>query len=97
MKQALFALVLALQLVDIATTLYVLKRGGVEANPLMRRLMEAFGSPEAALVATKFAFVVLLGALYESIPVWSFGLMAAIYVWVAYNNGKVIRAIRDRT
>lgn len=53
------------QIVDYWTTLKVLKKGGVELNPLMKTLFDLLGT-ETALFITKFYVVMLsiYGAYY---------------------------------
>ena len=66
-------LIAVLQVVDIATTVYILRTGiGREGNPVMRKLIEAFGSPAAALIVTKVPLV----------EVGEVGAPASIQCWV---------------
>lgn len=46
-----FVILVALQLADIYTTLRAIKLGGREANPVIKRLMDAIGVKEALLLA----------------------------------------------
>ena len=84
-------LLIALQLADLATTHYVLRKGiGTEANPLLKRLFDRFGH-ERVLIVTKSAFIVWLLLLQGFIPNFVLWLLVAFYVWVVYNNLRVIR------
>jgi hypothetical protein len=89
----LYALIL-LQLADIASTHYALKSGaGTEGNPILRRLFDKFGH-EKVLLAIKGAFIAwllwaapLLEAAGYGAVLWA---IAALYVWVVWNNARVI-------
>jgi hypothetical protein len=84
-------LLIALQLADLATTHYVLRKGiGTEANPLLKRLFDKFGH-ERVLLITKAAFIVWLLLLQGFIPDAVLWLLVAFYVWVVVNNLRVIR------
>ena len=55
-------LLLALQVLDLATTLYVLRTGkGAEANPIARKLMDFFG-PELGLALPKLLIAGVLSS-----------------------------------
>lgn len=78
---------------DVATTLYVLHRGGSELNPLMRVLMRRMGAP-AALVASHVAIgwaAWYFGAYIGIYPLW---LVTAFYALVVGRNLLVIRGLR---
>ena len=87
-------LIAALQVVDIATTVYILRTGiGREDNPVMRKLIEAFGSPAAALIVTKVPLVAVT-AWAASQGAVSMGVLwgvAALSAFVAANNLLVIK------
>lgn len=87
-------LIAALQAVDIATTVYVLRTGiGREGNPVMRKLIEKLGSPAAAMIVTKVPLVAVV-AWAASQGTVSTGVLwgcAAISALVAANNLWVIK------
>jgi hypothetical protein len=56
----LLAAIVLLQIADAATTIYILERGGVELNPIMRRLMGEAGVRHA--LAIKILFVAAISA-----------------------------------
>ena len=58
-SQNIFLQFAYLQLLDVMTTLGVLTAGGLEANPLVRAALSAFGNPIAALACVK-GFAMLL-------------------------------------
>ena len=87
-------LIAVLQVVDIATTVYILRTGiGVEGNPVMRKLIEKLGSPAAALIVTKVPFVAALAwaASQGTVSTEALWVCAAIAAAVAVNNLLVIK------
>ena len=99
--QALALAITVLQAIDGWTTYHILKMGGVEANPVVRKLMEAVGT-YAGLVVTK-VFAAGLAWLLAVLPIahanayeirmGAMGLLAAFYLWVSYNNYKVYKRL----
>ena len=87
-------LIAVLQVVDIVTTVYILRKGiGREGNPVMRKLIEKLGSPAVALVVTKVPLMAVL-AWAASQGAVSTGVLwggAAILALVAANNLWVIK------
>jgi hypothetical protein len=68
-------LLLALQVADLATTLYVLRTGkGAEANPIARKLMDFFG-PELGLALPKLLMQGYLDVPRHTTPAWAFALL----------------------
>jgi hypothetical protein len=88
-------LLIALQVLDAATTMMFLSRGvGVEANPIMRKLFERFG-PAPVLIVVKGAVIAMLWwattircPQEAVIGAW---VLVAIYVWIVVNNIKLLR------
>ncbi|WP_440030312.1 DUF5658 family protein [Chromobacterium amazonense] len=93
MTVALIALCVLLQLLDVATTWHVIRRGiGREANPLLRAVMARMGILPSLLL-TK---CLLLAACWWLRPPWpAYALLAAIYLPVLINNFKVIQQGRE--
>jgi hypothetical protein len=95
----IYALIL-LQILDIASTHYALKSGiGAEGNPVLRKLFDRFGH-EPVLLAIKGAFIALL---WWAVPIiepspyfFVVYLLVALYVWVVFNNVKIIMRHHDR-
>lgn len=87
-------LIAALQAVDFATTVYVLRTGiGYEANPIMRKLIEVFGSAPVAMIVAKVPFVAALvwAAVHGAVSTGVLWGCAAISALVAANNLWVIK------
>ena len=77
------ALFVAVNIIDALLTLYALKRGASEANPLMRAAMRLMPAP-VALLAVKGAYVVAIVVLLPGaapwLP-WLTAFFAAVCVW----------------
>ena len=86
-------LLLVLQALDLATTLYVLRKGtGAEGNPLARKLMAFFG-PELGLALPKIALAGAIWTFRASTPAIVFAGLCVVYVFIVANNLKF--ALRD--
>ena len=88
---AWFAVFVAVNVLDAALTLYALKLGGSEGNPLMRALMRRV-HPALALAAIKGAYIVLAGALLPAVAPWLPWVTAffvAVCAWNAVQIGKL--------
>ncbi len=83
---------IALQVLDIATTLKALKLGGREVNPVLAKLFEKF-DPLATMVAVKLAGV---WALWYLDMYFVTGLMCAVYLWVVDRNLAVVKNLQSR-
>lgn len=84
-KFLLFVALLALQLVDYATTVYVLRNGGREMNPFAARVFAVVGV-ERGLLALKAALVVLFAWQYPALPWWVFAGLSVFYTYFMYGN-----------
>jgi len=80
----------ALQIADLATTLYILRRGGRELNPLLVKLQGVLGLC-GAIIAAK-AVVVALVLLVPIPPI----LLALLCVWYAYIVGRNLLEMRRK-
>ena len=79
---------LVLQALDLATTLYVLRKGtGAEGNPLARKLMAFFG-PELGLALPKIALAGAIWTFRDTTPAWAYALLCVMYVVIVGNNLK---------
>lgn len=85
-----FFIVLGLQLLDIASTIYGKKLGAVEANPLLKKLSTD------EVIALKILFMGLVFFLQSKINTWAWGVIIGLYVLVLVNNLKVIYERRTR-
>jgi len=77
-KNNMLYLLIALQIADVITTLFVLKQGGKEANPLMLALFGWMG-PVPALLITKALIVALV--LLVPLPDLLMFALIAFYGW----------------
>lgn len=93
MKTFFFGLLVVLQVVDIATTLYGLKRRASESMYAMKNLMEWFGDAETALIVSKTIFLCLLIVFYADLHWVVFLLMDVLYLRITANNIKVIQRL----
>ena len=83
-------LLLVLQALDLATTLYVLRTGkGAEANPIAKKLMAWFG-PELGLALPKIALAGAIWTFRDTTPAWAFALLCVMYVVIVANNLRFV-------
>ena len=87
---AFLLIFLALQALDIWTTLKALKLGGREVNPVLAKLFEKF-DPLATMVAVKLAGV---WALWYLDNYFITGLLCAVYLWVVDRNLAVVKKLQ---
>ena len=85
----------AVNILDAALTLYALKLGGSEGNPLLGALMRRV-HPALVLAATKGAYIVLVGAWLPAVAPW-LPWMTAFFVAVCAWNVVQIRRLRKTT
>lgn len=89
MSAALLYLLIGLQILDLASTLIVLRRGvGTEANPVLAKLFAITG-PVLGLLLVKVP--VIVAVLIYPLPDIVLAGLDAFYLWVLANNIKVIR------
>lgn len=86
----LFILLCVLQAVDAWTTLQVLKRGGVEANPMVRYFIDHYGAVPA-LVGLKVVVLMFVMAVWAHVTFWLLLALVVFYVGVVANNLRVMR------
>ena len=81
-------LLLALQVADLATTLYVLRTGkGAEANPIAKKLMAVFG-PEFGLALPKLLIAGVIWTVRDTTPPVVFAGLCVLYLVIVGNNLK---------
>jgi hypothetical protein len=81
-------LLLALQVADLATTLYVLRTGkGAEANSIARKLMTWFG-PELGLALPKLLIAGVIWTVRDTTQPIVFAGLCAVYIVIVANNLK---------
>ena len=87
---ALFGLLVALNGADVLTTVAVISKGGIEANPLLAPLMRKVGVVPA-LLGYKVPALALL--YWIAAPVWLLGGLCLAFVVICGNNGwQLIKA-----
>lgn len=87
---ALLILFTLLQLADVWTTLEVLKRGGREANPIVRYFIEHYGAKEA-LIGLKVALAVFLAAVWPHVTWQLLAGLNVFFALVVWSNYEVMR------
>ena len=85
----------AVNVLDAALTLWALKLGGSEGNPLLGALMRRV-HPALVLAATKGAYIVAVGVMLAQIAPW-LPWMTAFFVAVCAWNVVQIRRLRKTT
>lgn len=80
----------AVNAMDMALTLYGLKRGAYEANPLLRLLMRKMPAP-AALLAVKGAYVVTVCVMLADAAPWLPWLTAFFAAICAWNVFQILK------
>ena len=82
--------VLALQVLDVASTLYAFKNGAVEANPIMRTSIEALGTLPGLLIP-KIAFAAGIWYFRPLFADWALMVVCIGYLAVVINNVRIAR------
>ena len=85
------ALFVAVNILDALLTLYALKRGGAEANPLMRAVIRVMPAP-VALLTVKGAYVVAVAVMLADAAPWLPWLTAFFAAICAWNAVQILRA-----
>ena len=75
---------------DAALTLYALKLGGSEGNPLLRAMMRRV-HPALVLAATKGAYIVLVGAVLPAVAPWLPWMTAFFVAVCAWNIVQIVK------
>ena len=88
---AFLLIFLALQALDIWTTLKALKLGGREVNPVLAKAFN-YADPLAVMVAVKLAGVWALW--YVDLYVLT-GIMCAVYLYVVDQNLAVVKKLQQ--
>lgn len=85
-----FAAFVAVNILDAALTLYALRQGASEVNPLMKAAMRAMPAPVALLIV-KGAYVVAVGVMLAQLAPWMPWLVAFFGAICAWNIVQVVR------
>ena len=80
----------AVNILDALLTLYALKLGASELNPLMRLAMRVMPAP-MALLAIKGAYIIAVGAMLAQLAPWLPWLVAFFAAICAWNVGQIVR------
>ena len=88
---AWFAAFVVVNILDAALTLWALKLGGTEGNPLMRALMRRV-HPALVLAVTKCSYIVAVGAFLPAVAPWLPWMTAFFAAVCAWNVVQIVRA-----
>ena len=86
-----FAAFVAVNILDALLTLYAIKLGGSEGNPLLGALMRRV-HPALVLAVTKGSYIVAVGAFLPALAPWLpwlTALFVAVCAWNAVQIGKL--------
>jgi hypothetical protein len=81
---------------DAALTLYALKLGASELNPLMRLAMRVMPAP-VALLAVKGAYIIAVGVMLADAAPWLPWLTAFFAAVCAWNVAQILKMRRNPT
>jgi len=84
------ALFVAVNIIDALLTLYALKRGASEANPLMKLAMRVM-PPAVALLAVKGAYVAAVAVMLAEATPWLPWLTAFFVAVCAWNVAQILK------
>ena len=80
----------AVNVLDALLTLYALKLGASELNPLMRLAMRVMPAP-AALLAVKGAYIIAVGVMLAEATPWLPWLTAFFVAVCAWNVAQILK------
>lgn len=86
---ALLVFYMAISIADILTTERVIRKGGREANPVMRWLMEQLGRGGA--YAVKMVVALGVGIVGAVLAPPALVLLNAMGCWVVWHNWRVVK------
>ena len=91
---SLLALFVLLKFIDVYSTFLCLKRkGNVEGNAILAKLMDRFGVVPV-LIGNFLVVVVPFIVFYKQVPLWAWCVLIAVQGLIAVNN---IRAYRGQS
>lgn len=93
----LLATVAALQIADVASTVYAIRSSlGRERNPIMARVIGKLGLPLGLLLPKAILMLILylFSTTYASVAVYVLAALATLYTAVVLNNTRVILKAR---
>ena len=79
-----------LQALDGWTTYKIIKAGGIELNPIVRKLIETFELVPGLVIAKGIAIGLawVLAAYHASVVL---GLLSGLYLWIVVHNYRVLK------
>ena len=80
----------AVNILDAGRTLYAMRQGASEVNPLMRAAMRVM-PPPAALLTVKGAYVVTVAVMLAEAAPWLPWLTAFFAAICAWNAGQIVK------
>ena len=80
----------AVNILDAVLTLYAMRQGASEVNPLMRAAMRVM-PPAVALLAIKGAYVVAVAVMLAEAAPWLPWLTAFFAAICAWNAGQIVK------
>ena len=84
------AVFVAVNILDALLTLYAMRKGATEANPVMRAAMRVM-PPAVALVAVKGAYIVAVAVWLADVAPW-LPLLTGVFAGVcAWNAAQIVR------
>ena len=86
----------SVNIIDAVLTLYALKLGASEANPLMKQAMRLMPAP-VALLAVKGAYVVAVAVMLAEAAPWLPWLTAFFAAVCAWNTIQILKMRRNPT
>ena len=88
----LFYVLIALQIIDLVSTVLALNKPGlVEGNRWLKAVMDKVGVLPTLLIA-KGGFIAWIAYFRAEIPDGIFAVLILGYLWVCWNNLKLLRA-----
>ena len=88
MKAALFALLVALQVADVALTVAILKRGGAETWPTTALWLDFFKRQSRGLISLKVISLGVVVYYYADCPLWLMAAACAVMSYVCFRNWR---------
>lgn len=85
-----FAAFVSVNILDALLTLYALRQGASEVNPLMKAAMRVMPAPVALLIV-KGAYIVAVGVMLAQLAPWMPALTAFFAAICAWNIVQIVR------
>jgi len=86
----LFILIIVLQFLDYYSTSEILKNGGVELNPIMRKAFDIFGVQMGFLITKA---LVIFGTFYYQ-DLYANIIVTCVYTVIVGNNFTVLKKLK---